>query len=147
MDLQLGEKVALVTGSSKGIGAALATALANEGACVIVHGRSAAEADTVADAITAAGARAHVVTGDLTIDGDVAALTAKAKALAGRVDILINNAGGSGAGEDWGNAAAVNWASTFDRNVLAAVRVTSAILPHMRAAKWGRIINISSLAG
>jgi 3-oxoacyl-[acyl-carrier protein] reductase len=147
MDLQLGDKVALVTGSSKGIGAALATALAREGACVIVHGRSEADAESVAGAITASGGRAHVVTGDLTVDDNVAALTAKAEAVAARVDILINNAGGSGAGEDWSNTASATWGSTYDRNVLAAVRVTTALLPQMRAAKWGRVINISSLAG
>lgn len=147
MDLQLGGKVALVTGSSRGIGAALASGLAREGATVIVHGRSAPAAKRVAEMILSMGGRAHFVTGDLTIDEDVAALTAEALAVAGGVQILINNAGGSGVGEDWSNTAPATWASAYDRNVLAAVRVTTATLPHMRAARWGRVINISSLAG
>jgi 3-oxoacyl-[acyl-carrier protein] reductase len=59
---------------------------------------------------------------------------------------LINNAGGSGEPEDWTNTRPDTWASGYDRNVLAAVRVTARLLPNMRAAKWGRIVNISSMA-
>jgi nucleoside-diphosphate-sugar epimerase len=66
MDLQLGNKTVLVTGSSKGIGEAIAISLAREGASVIVHGRDRAEADRVVHAIVANGGRAHAVIGDLT---------------------------------------------------------------------------------
>jgi NAD(P)-dependent dehydrogenase (short-subunit alcohol dehydrogenase family) len=59
---------------------------------------------------------------------------------------LVNNAGGSGETEDWKTTRPETWATGYDRNVLAAVRVTSRLLPGMRAAKWGRIVNISSLA-
>lgn len=147
MDLKLDGKIALVTGSSKGIGEAVARGLAREKAIVIVHGRDFAKADHVAKGIVADGGRAHAVIGDLTVDDDVQRLVLEAQAFAGPIDILVNNAGGSGGSEDWTNTSAATWASAFDRNVLAAVRVSSLLLPHMRAAKWGRVINISSLAG
>ena len=147
MDLQLNGKVALVTGSSKGIGEAVAKGLAQEGATVIVHGRDRKATEQVRDQIVSVGGNAHSVTGDLTVDEDVAIMVAEAQRLGGAIGILINNAGGSGAGEDWSNASPQTWASTYDRNVIAALRVTSALLPGMRKAKWGRVINISSLAG
>ncbi|SKA39118.1 SDR family NAD(P)-dependent oxidoreductase [Consotaella salsifontis] len=146
MDLELKGKVALVTGSSKGIGEGIAKGLAREKATVVVHGRNRAQADRVAQDIVEAGGRAHVVVGDLTIDEEVRALASEAQALAGRIDILVNNAGGSGPSEDWSNTSPQTWKSVYDRNVLAAVRVTSLLLPAMRQAKWGRVINISSLA-
>ncbi|XOK15324.1 SDR family NAD(P)-dependent oxidoreductase (plasmid) [Agrobacterium tumefaciens] len=147
MDLRLGGKVALVTGSSKGIGEGIAEALAREGAIVIVHGRNRDKAEEVAHNVRSRGGRAVAVVGDLTKDDDVEHLVNEAQALVGPVEILINNAGGSAQLEDWSMTRTETWASGYDRNVLAAVRVTSRLLPNMRAAKWGRIINISSLAG
>ena len=147
MDLQLNGKFALFTGSCKGIGEAIAKGLAQEGAIVVVHGRDRAQAERVERQIIASGGLAFVVTGDLTVDEEVQALVGEARALAGRIDIVVNNAGGSGAAGSWSNTSADSWASAYDRNVLAAVRVTTALLPQMRAAKWGRIVNISSMAG
>ena len=147
MDLQLHGKKVLVTGSSKGIGAGIARTFAREGATVIVHGRDRAQADAVAHAITSQGGRAHVVTGDLTDDAAVQRLVDEAVRLAGPIDILVNNAGGSGAvKETWDMTQPATWSATYDRNVLAALRVTTRVLPAMRQAGWGRIINISSLA-
>lgn len=147
MDLKLSGKTALVTGSSKGIGEAIARGLAREQAIVIVHGRDRAETKRVAQEITADGGRAHTVTGDLTVDEEVNRLLDEAQALAGHIDIVVNNAGGSGEPEDWTTSRPASWASAYDRNVLAAVRVTTRLLPDMRKARWGRVINISSLAG
>jgi len=96
MDLQLRGKVALVTGSSKGIGEAIARTLALEGAAVIVHGRDKAQAQRVVTDIVASGGRAHVVVGDLTCDEQVQRIVEEAGERAGHVDILVNNAGGSG---------------------------------------------------
>lgn len=147
MDLYLGGRIALVTGSSKGIGAGIARGLAREGAIVIVHGRDAELAREVAAQIVEAGGRAHVVTGDLTDARQVEAMLAEARARVGDIEILVNNAGGSGGSSDWSTTETDAWASTYDANVLAAVRVSKAVLPPMRRAGWGRIINISSLAG
>lgn len=146
MDLKLDGKVALITGSSKGIGERVARGLAREGAIVIIHGRNMAQAEQVAHGIVAEGGRAYAVVGDLTDDHDVQRLTNEAQAFVRPVEILVNNAGGSGTPEDWTTTQPQTWASGYDRNVLAAVRVTARLLPSMRAGKWGRIVNISSLA-
>ena len=147
MDLQLKGKTALVTGSSKGIGEAIARKLALENATVIVHGRDRVQAEQVVADIVALGGRAHAVVGDLTDDAAVLQLVAAAQQLAGRIDIVVNNAGGSGGvKESWADTHSATWAAAYDRNVLAAVRVTGRLLPAMRQAGWGRVINISSLA-
>jgi 3-oxoacyl-[acyl-carrier protein] reductase len=147
MDLKLDGKVALITGSSKGIGEAIAKGLAREKAIVVVHGRDRFQAERAARDISALGGRAHAVIGDLTIDDDVQRLVEEAQTVAGPIDILVNNAGGAGDAEDWSNSRPTSWASTYDSNVLAAVRISTRLLPAMRAANWGRIVNISSLAG
>jgi 3-oxoacyl-[acyl-carrier protein] reductase len=144
--LKLDGKIALVTGSGKGIGEGIAKGLAREGAIVIVHGRNKTSTEEVAHDIVAQGGRAYSVFGDLTNDDDVQGLVNDAQAFVKPVEILINNAGGSGEPEDWTTTRSETWASGYDRNVLAAVRVTARLLPNMRAAKWGRIVNISSMA-
>jgi 3-oxoacyl-[acyl-carrier protein] reductase len=144
MDLQLSGRVALVTGSSKGIGEGIAKVLASEGATVVIHGRDRSEVDQVAGAIVEDGGKAHGVVGDLTDDDQVDRLVKEAQRLAGQIGILVNNAGGSGPKNDWTGTDAATWASTYDRNVLAAVRVITRLLPGMRTAGWGRVINISS---
>jgi 3-oxoacyl-[acyl-carrier protein] reductase len=144
--LKLDGKIALVTGSGKGIGEGIAKGLAREGAIVIVHGRNKTSTEEVAHDIVAQGGRAYSVFGDLTNDDDVQGLVNDAQAFVKPVEILINNAGGSGEPEDWTTTRPDTWASGYDRNVLAAVRVTARLLPNMRAAKWGRIVNISSMA-
>jgi len=147
VDLNLSGKKALVTGSSRGIGEAIVRKLALEKAIVIVHGRDEARAEKVANEIVSLGAIAHVVVGDLTHDDEVEQLLEKAQKLVGSIDILINNAGGSGGvKENWQDTQPASWANAYDRNVLAALRVTTRLLPAMQAAKWGRVINISSLA-
>jgi 3-oxoacyl-[acyl-carrier protein] reductase len=146
VDLKLDGKIALVTGSSKGIGEAIAKGLAREGAIVIVHGRNKTSTEEVAHDIVTQGGRAYSVFGDLTNDDDVQALVNDAQAFVKPVEILINNAGGSGEPEDWATTRPETWASGYDRNVLAAVRVTARLLPNMRAIKWGRVVNISSMA-
>ena len=147
MDLQLNGKTALVTGSSKGIGEAIALTLAHEGAVVVVHGRDRTQAERVASAIIAQGGNAYAVVGDLTEDDAVERLVQDAERQAGAIDVLVNNAGGSGGSkESWETAKPASWMAAYDRNVLAALRMTSRLLPRMRQDKWGRVINISSLA-
>lgn len=146
MDFKLDGKIALVTGSSKGIGEAIARGLAREGTVVMVHGRNKAAAEQVAHDIISDGGRAHAVVGDLTNDEEVQRMVQEAQKFVKPIDILVNNAGGSGETENWATSRSETWASGYDRNVLAAVRVTTRVLPGMRAAQWGRIVNISSLA-
>lgn len=146
MDLQLDGKVALITGSSKGIGEGIARGLAQEGAIVVVHGRNKTKAEEVAHDIVAQGGRAYVVVGDLMNEDDVQRLTDQAQAFVTPIQIVVNNAGGSGPPEDWTSTRPDTWALGYDKNVLAAVRVTTRLLPAMRKLTWGRVVNISSLA-
>jgi 3-oxoacyl-[acyl-carrier protein] reductase len=145
MDLQLHGKRALVTGSSRGIGAAIALGLAREGAAVVVHGRDARRATAVADAVVAAGGEAAVVLGDLSDDTSAAQVAADAAAAFGGIDILVNNAASAGGDEGWG-AAPADWLSLYDANVVAAARLIQALTPAMRDAGWGRVIQIGSAA-
>ena len=146
MDLQLDGKVALVTGSSKGIGQGIAQGLAQEGAIVVVHGRNKAKAEEAANDIVAQGGSAYVVVGDLTNEDAVQRLIDQAQSFVKPVQIVVNNAGGSGPSEDWTTTRPDTWALGYDKNVLAAVRVTTRLLPGMRELQWGRVVNISSLA-
>jgi len=147
MELRLTGKRALVTGSSIGIGAVIATVLAREGATVAVHGRDEVRTGKVAEAIVNNGGKAVAVFGDLTDDAAVTSLLRQVDERTGGVDILVNNAGGSGDKHRWEETPLEAWSASFDRNVLAAVRLTNAILPKLRQAGWGRIVNVSSLAG
>jgi NAD(P)-dependent dehydrogenase (short-subunit alcohol dehydrogenase family) len=146
LDLKLAGKRAVVTGSSVGLGEAIARGLAAEGVTVAVHGRRPDAARRVAADIDAAGGKSAVVLGDLTIDSDVDAIVTDIERLLGGVDILVNNAGGSFPKRVLEETPETDWTGTFDRNVLAAVRMTRRLLPGMRAANWGRIINIASVA-
>lgn len=93
MNLQLENKPALVTGSGRGIGEAIAKTFAAEGASVVVHGRDETNARRVADEITRAGGRAAIAIGDLTSDAGAKRVADAALAAFGHIDILVNNAG------------------------------------------------------
>jgi NAD(P)-dependent dehydrogenase (short-subunit alcohol dehydrogenase family) len=146
MDLQLAGKRALVTGSSAGIGVAIAELLAAEGASVIVNGRNQERARAVADRIIAAGGKAAVACGDLSTDEGAAEVAQTARAAFGGIDILVNNAGGSAEipNKSWFAASTDYWLETYQRNVLAAVRLIHILAPDMKAQGWGRIINIGT---
>jgi 3-oxoacyl-[acyl-carrier protein] reductase len=144
MDLQLKGRRALVTGSSSGIGEAIARMLAKEGAAVIVHGRNRERAETVAANINASG----ISIGSLSNDEGAAAVYDEARAaLGGTIEILINNAGGSSTGNTSKppiEISADDWISNYHTNTLAAVRLCRLAVPDMVAATFGRVINVSS---
>ena len=144
MDLKLKDRRALVTGSSSGIGEAVARLLAQEGAAVVVHGRNRERAEKVAAEIKAAG----VAIGDLSTDEGAAAVHEQARAaLGGNIEILINNAGGSSTGNTSRpplDIKVADWLSNYNANTLGAVRLVLLAVPDMVAARFGRVINVSS---
>jgi len=140
----LADRVALVTGGSRGIGRAVALALADAGAAVAVNYRERAkDAGTVVDAIRSAGGRAMAIGADVSRSAEVSAMVAAVERELGSIDVLVNNAGlaiirgvDDLTEEDFDRTIAVNLKSAF--------LCTQAVVPAMRARKWGRIVNISS---
>src|SRR5437762_1861335 len=148
MDLKLQGKTALVTGSNSGIGACIAERLAAEGVKVVVHGRNAERAAAVAELIATRGGQARFVIGDLSTDEGAKAVAEAALACWGGIDILVNNAGGpSNPGLTWDSITSEDWATTYQLNTISAFRMIKAFLPGMRKRRWGRIIQIGSIAG
>jgi NAD(P)-dependent dehydrogenase (short-subunit alcohol dehydrogenase family) len=144
MDLQLMDKLALVSGSTKGIGLAIAIGLAREGARVIVNGRSE---QTVTEAFakicqTVPDAKLETFAGDLATAAGVDALVKQFPA----VDILINNLG-IFEPKPFEQIPDEDWFRFFEVNVLSGVRLSRAYLPGMKGNNWGRIIFISSESG
>ncbi len=147
MDLGLRGKAVLVTGSSKGIGRAIALAFAREGCQVAINGRHAPELEAAADQVRAQGGTVHSVVADVT-EAEGARLTVvETVRRFGSIDVLVNNAGGVGRFAGFDELTDEDWLDVFRLNVLSAVRVTRAALPYMQKQKWGRIINISSESG
>ncbi len=136
MDLQLRGKRALVTGSTGGIGAGIATALAREGAAVIVHGRHREGAERVAQGIAREGGAPVVAVGDLTTDEGTRQVADAALSRLGGVDILVNNAG-TYENRTWMETTAGSWADLYNANVLSVVRLVHLLAPPMRGAGWG----------
>ncbi|MGJ6966799.1 SDR family NAD(P)-dependent oxidoreductase [Streptosporangium sp. G11] len=145
MDLQLAGRRALVTGSSSGLGEAIAKALAAEGADVVVHGRDRTRTEAVATAIRAAGGSARAAIGDLATDAGADATTEAALA-EGPIDILVNNAGAY-PHRGWKEATAEDWRQTYELNVISGVRMILRLLPGMRERGWGRVIQIGGGLG
>jgi NAD(P)-dependent dehydrogenase (short-subunit alcohol dehydrogenase family) len=143
MDLKLKGKLALVTGSTAGIGLAIATTLAREGARVIVNGRSKASVDDVVASLTSStGGDLDGFAGDLSVASSAEQLVRMHPG----VDILVNNLG-IFEPKSFEEIPDADWLRFFDVNVLSGVRLARLLLPSMRRANWGRVIFISSESG
>ena len=142
------DQVALVTGSSRGIGAAIARLYAQHGAKVVVHGRDGAALSSVRREIELAGGRAMQVSGDVTSFSDIEAARLRIEGEFGPVDILVANAGGSftppGPLEDTSEE---GWRASVDGNLTATFLTIKSFLPGMKERRRGSIITISSAAG
>ena len=144
MNLGLAGKSALVTGSTSGIGEAIARQLAAEGVRVLIHGRRKAQAHRVVQAIRAAGGDADQCIADLATDQGAADLVRATRSRFRGVDILVNNAGSYDFETTWSSLTVAAWLDRYNVNVGSAVRVTSLLLADLKARGWGRVVNISS---
>jgi NAD(P)-dependent dehydrogenase (short-subunit alcohol dehydrogenase family) len=144
MDLHLTDKLALVSGSTKGIGHAIAVGLAREGARVIVNGRSQASVDEALATLRSRvpGAKAEGFAGDLSDARQIDALVKRHAA----VDVLVNNLG-IFEPKPFEHIPDADWQRFFEVNVMSGVRLSRAYLPKMKAKNWGRIVFISSESG
>ena len=143
MDLQLAGKRVLITGASAGIGRAAAILFAREGVRLVLSGRREEALMAVADAIEAAGhVRPETIAGDLLDHALCTRLAAEASAkLGGAVDILFNNAGASAPLDDpWDEE---QWQRAHQLNFASSRQIAAAIVPGMKANRWGRIINVT----
>jgi len=141
LDLGLQGHVALITGASRGIGRAIARALAAEGCDIAMVARGEDALREAASDVSALGVRAVPIVADITKTDDVTRMVEETVGGLGRIDILINNAGGSAPDDDAG------WEHAFRVNIDAAARATRAVVPHMRAQGGGAIVHVASIWG
>lgn len=145
VDLRLKGKSALVTGSTTGIGEAIAKSLACEGVKVVIHGRNLQRARRVAQNIERAGGFALVALGDISTDTGARRVVQKSLEELGGLDILINNAGSFNR-RSWMELTPTQWSESYNANVISMVRMIRCVVPQMKLLGWGRIIQISSRA-
>jgi len=148
--MDVSDKVAVVTGSSSGVGRAVAELLARRGASVVVnYAHSAEDAEAVVASIRAAGGTAHAVRADVGRDGDCRALIRSAVETYGALHILVNNAGMTHfiPHQDFEAVTDEVWEDTFRTNVQGTFNCTRAAAPHLKAAGEGAVVNVASIAG
>jgi 3-oxoacyl-[acyl-carrier protein] reductase len=144
MNLGLKGKIAIVTASSRGIGRATAEILAAEGARITICARTAATVASAAEQIRGrTGAEVLALEADVTRAEDIERIVARTVEAYGTVNILVNNAGGPPAGT-FDEVADDAWQAAFESTLLSVIRMTRAVLPHMRRAGGGAVINLQS---
>ena len=144
---RLDGRTALVTGASRGIGRAVAETYAAAGADVALLARDAALLAEVARAVEAHGRRAVVLPCDVTDPVAVGAAVASATDALGRVDVLVNNAGGNSFSTPLATMRFSGWEKTLRLNLDSIVHVTQAVLPQMLERRSGVVVNVASVAG
>ena len=143
----LDHRIAIVTGSSRGIGKAIALAFAAAGANIVLTARSEAGLEAVAAEICALGRECLVVAGDLADATQIPGIADAAIERFGRIDLLVNNAGIIHPVASLVDFDAALWRKVIDVNLIAPALLTKAVLPSMIANRSGKIINISSIGG
>ena len=148
MDLQLKDKVTLITGPAKGMGAAITLAFAREGAKLVLAGRDTAAIEPVAEQARALGVAAIVVPCDLTVAAQTEALGARALEAFGRIDVLVNVAGGSGPiGKTGWETTAEEFNEIVQLNMTGCFNTIHAVLPSMIERRSGKIVNVGGTFG
>lgn len=142
MDLGLKGKVAIVTGGSRGIGRAIALTLAAEGCNVAICARGEEKLHETEAELKATGVKVHAGVVDVAQTGEVEAFVDEVAKTLGKVDALVNNAGGARPGDD-----DETWQAAIDVNLMAAVRASRAAIEHMKTNGGGSIVNITSIWG
>lgn len=141
MQLNFTGKTALVTGSDRNTGAVIARRLAHSGAAVILHSN---HSDGSAATAAATLPNSFAVEGDIATDTGCQAVLAQLQAQALTVDILVNNYGTASFAK-WDSAGTDDWLDMYQKNVLSVVRLVQGIVPQMKRAKWGRIVNLGTI--
>jgi NAD(P)-dependent dehydrogenase (short-subunit alcohol dehydrogenase family) len=145
MDTGLRNKTAIVTGSSAGIGLAIARALAAEGANVVLSARGLERLEEARRLVAAeSGAGVEAIAADLATAEGCTRVVDAAAARFGAIDILVNNTGGAPGPAGFMNLADEHWQRAFDLNLMSAVRCSRAAIPHLQRRGGGRIVMISS---
>jgi NAD(P)-dependent dehydrogenase (short-subunit alcohol dehydrogenase family) len=144
---ELSQKIAVITGGSRGIGAGIARKLATLGATVIICGRNRASLEQTCAQIRSAGRQCEAIACDVADGKSVAALAARIQQTFGRVDVLVNNAGVGGFSGPLHTMPEEKWDAIFNTNLRGVFHTIRAFAPIMIAGGGGHIINISSLAG
>jgi 3-oxoacyl-[acyl-carrier protein] reductase len=147
MDLKLKDKVALITGSSKGIGLATARCFAAEGARLVLCGRNQGDLDKAKAAVETLGGKAAAVRADVLDEADAKRLVDSAVSAFGGIDILVNNVGGNTGGTRVLESTDADWRQTLEVNLIHTVRMMRLAVPHMKGRQGAAIVNISSISG
>jgi NAD(P)-dependent dehydrogenase (short-subunit alcohol dehydrogenase family) len=148
VDLQLTDKVVIITGPAKGMGAAITQAFAREGARLVLAGRDLAAIEAVAQQVRAMGAQALVVACDLTVTAQTEALAAAALQAFGRIDVLVNVAGGSGPiGKTGWETTPEEFDDIVQLNMKGCFNTMRAVLPTMIAQRAGKVVNVGGTFG
>lgn len=145
MDLGLKGRAAVVAGASKGLGLAVARALGVEGARVAICSRDARNIEKAADELRAEGIDAFAVAADVSLPGQASDFVMRAMDHLGGIDILVTNAGGPPA-LDFEAVDDQTWEQGFRLTLMSAIAMIRTALPAMKARRWGRIINMTSIA-
>ena len=147
MDLKLTGKIALITGSSRGIGLATAKAFAAEGCRPMLSARSAEQLAIAEAGLRASGAEIAAHVADVSKPDEVAGLIQATVVAYGGIDVLVNNVGGGGGGARIADSTDDDWRNALERNLVQTVRMMRLALPYMKGRPGASVINVASISG
>jgi NAD(P)-dependent dehydrogenase (short-subunit alcohol dehydrogenase family) len=147
MNLGIKGKNVLITGSSRGIGRAIAIAFAHEGANIVICARGKEKLKELEETLVDTNIEVLPVIADLTKEEEIKKVVNKSIERFNHIDVLVNNVGGTELYRKFEDISSQDWINSFNLNFFSAVLMTKEIIPSMKKQKWGRIINIASESG